>query len=193
MRRKAADEENPMARGGARNRSGPQKDEKSERSEKAGYIRSALPPTGYDGAVPDFPLPRRLVYRWEFEDKRKFQVYDSEATDGVWERELELWAWAWSQPQACAWSMDPWRWPIVGMWVRTFVVCEGSDATAADKGSLHRFADQIGMTPAGLKENGWAIKDPEVKPAADEPATPGTAAAPPAGRDPRKRFKVVGA
>ena len=49
----------------------------------------------------------------------------------------------------------------VAMWVRTFVVCEGPEATAADKSSLHRFADQIGMTPAGLKENGWAIAHDE--------------------------------
>jgi hypothetical protein len=45
------------------------------------------------------------------------------------------------------------------MWVRTAVICEGLEATAADKGSLHRFADQIGMTPAGLKENGWKIAE----------------------------------
>ena len=46
----------------------------------------------------------------------------------------------------------------IALWVRTFVLCESSHATAADKGSLHRFADQIGMTPAGLAENGWKIK-----------------------------------
>ena len=43
------------------------------------------------------------------------------------------------------------------MWVRTYVLCEGSEASAADKGSLHRFADQIGMTTAGLAEMGWAV------------------------------------
>lgn len=43
------------------------------------------------------------------------------------------------------------------MYVRTFVVCEGAEATAADKGSLHRFADQIGMTTAGLAEMGWRV------------------------------------
>jgi hypothetical protein len=57
------------------------------------------------------------------------------------------------------------------MWVRTAVVCEGSEATAADKGSIHRFADQIGMTPAGLKENGWKIADAPT-PAADTDAPP---------------------
>ena len=129
-----------MARGGARNRSGPPKQEGSRTSERAGFSLTALPPEGYDGEAPEFPLPAVSV------------------------RELDLWTWAWSTPQAAAWSRDPWRWPGIAMWVRTHVICEGSDATAADKGSLHRFADQIGMTPAGLKENGWKIAEAEKKP-----------------------------
>jgi len=149
-------------KGGARNRSGPQHDPKSLRTSERGIVLTALPSEGYGGGIPDFPLPRRSVYRWEFEDKRKFQVLDVDATAATWERELDLWAWAWSTPQACAWALESWRRPVIAMWVRTYVICEGSDATAADKGSLHRFADQIGMTPAGLKENGWAIAKNEV-------------------------------
>jgi hypothetical protein len=52
-------------------------------------------------------------------------------------------------------------------------LCESADATAADKNSLHRFADQIGMTPAGLKENGWKIATDEV--AAKRTPTPAPA------------------
>lgn len=55
------------------------------------------------------------------------------------------------------------------MWVRTAVICEGSEATAADKNSLHRFADQIGLTPAGLKENGWKIAADELAKKRAEP------------------------
>ena len=58
------------------------------------------------------------------------------------------------------------------MWVRTYVLCESSEASAADKGSLHRFADQIGLTPAGLKENGWAIAKDELAAKAAERAEP---------------------
>jgi hypothetical protein len=148
-----------MSRGGARNRSGPQPVEGSRDSDRKGFSLSALPPSGYDGEAPDFPLPGRRVYRWEFEDKRRFQVLDLDATGVVAERELEMWAWAWTTPQAAAWSQEAWRYPLIAMWVRTYVICEGSDATAADKGSLHRFADQIGLTPAGLKENGWKIAE----------------------------------
>jgi hypothetical protein len=106
----------------------------------------------------------RRVYRWEFEDKRRFQVIDADATETVKEREAALWAWAWRTPQACAWSTpaESWRLLTVAMWVRTFVLCEGDEATAADKNSLHRFADQIGMTTAGLAEMGWAVAKDEV-------------------------------
>ncbi|MGH8967371.1 MAG: hypothetical protein ACRDXB_18870, partial [Actinomycetes bacterium] len=94
---------------------------------------------------------------------------------------------AWTYPQACAWALEPWRWNAVAMWVRTQVVCESSDATAADKGAIHRFADQIGMTPAGLKENGWAIARNEVDAKREERAE---STAPPQASA-RARVKVV--
>jgi hypothetical protein len=167
-----------MTKGGARNRSGPAKDPNSRTSERAGYTLTALPSEGYDGEVPDFPLMEFTVYRWEYEDKRRYQVRDDEATAAFRDREVELWELAWTYPQACAWSMEPWRWNAVAMWVRTQVVCESSSATAADKGAIHRFADQIGMTPAGLSENGWAIARNQIADKAaekqqDQPAAEG--------------------
>ena len=124
-----------MARGGARNRSGPKADENSARSDARGYKLEALPAAGYDGPVPVFPLP--------------------EAT----ERELELWDEVWTWPQACAWSMpsERWRQRTVAMWVRLSVRCEAPDATAANLAQLHRFADQVGVTTAGLAEMGWKV------------------------------------
>lgn len=151
-----------MPRGGARNRSGPQKDPNSGRSERSGFKLTALPSEGYQDEPPEFPLPRALVHLEYYDDGKKVREVDEGATQDRRARELELWAWAWSTPQACAWSMERWRWHSVAMWVRTSALCESSDATAADKNSLHRFADQIGMTPAGLKENGWAIAADEV-------------------------------
>ncbi len=175
-----------MPKGGARNRSGPRADVNSGRSDRRGYSLTALPAEGYGGPVPDFPLPIRTVYRWEFEDKRRFQVADLDATAAVTGRELELWAWLWRTPQACAWSMpsESWRLHTVAMYVRTFIVCEGSEASAADKGSLHRFADQIGMTTAGLAEMGWQV-------AVDETATKRRATKAPAKISSRDRVRVV--
>ena len=153
-----------MTRGGARNRSGPPADPKSGRSERLGVKLTALPAQGYPGPQPEWPLSDRTVYVTESNEGRKYQVKDPAATEQVRKREAELWAWAWRTPQACAWSLpsESWRLHTIALWVRTFVLCESSEATAADKGSLHRFADQIGMTPAGLKENGWAIAQDEV-------------------------------
>lgn len=153
-----------MPRGGARNRSGPAADPNSERSERRGYKLTALPAQGYDGPVPRFPLPKRAVYNIYFEDKKRVKEFDGGATEELHERELALWEWAWRTPQACAWSMpsEAWRTYSVAMWVRTAVICESSDATAADKNSLHRFSDQIGLTTAGLAEMGWQVAVDEV-------------------------------
>ena len=177
-----------MARGGARNRSGPAPSEDSGRSDRRGYKLTALPAQGYDGPVPGFPLMRRAVYRWEYEDKRRYQVLDEDATEAVADREAELWEWAWRTPQACAWSMpsESWRIHTIAMWVRTFVICEGSEGTAADKSSLHRFADQIGLTTAGLAEMGWKVAADELsdKRNEDKPAEP-------ASQSSRARLKAV--
>lgn len=124
-----------MARGGSRNRSGPTPDPNSGRSDRRGFSLTALPAEGYDGTVPDFPLPDPS------------------------ERELEVWGEAWRTPQACAWSMpsESWRTRTVAMWVRLSVTCESPDVGASHLGQLHRFADQIGMTTAGLTEMGWKV------------------------------------
>lgn len=124
-----------MSRGGSRNRSGPTADPTSGRSDRRGFSLTALPAEGYDGPVPEFPLP--------------------EASG----RELAVWADLWRTPQACAWSMpsESWRIATVALYVRTKVRCEAPDAGAALLGQLHRFADQIGMTTAGLAEMGWKV------------------------------------
>lgn len=170
-----------MARGGARNRSGPPPDPNSERSERRGYKLTALPAEGYAGPVPDFPLPPRLPL--------DFEVDGAPVGELIRSRELELWEWMWRTPQACAWSMPSERWRLhtIALYARTFVICEGSEATAADKASLHRFADQIGMTTAGLAEMGWAIATDEVAEKAAERES--STERPKSSRD---RMKVVG-
>ena len=147
-----------MTSGGARNRSGPRFDPLSARSDRRGVSLAALPSEGYRGVVPAFPLMPRVV------------ADDEAMTVLVAEREAELWAWAWRTPQACAWALpsEAWRINAIAMWVRVMVKCEADDATAADRSSVHRFADQIGLTPAGLKENGWAVASDEV-PVQDAP------------------------
>lgn len=154
-----------MARGGARNRSGPQPDPSSGRSDRRGVSLAALPNEGYSGVIPDFPLPDSLV------------------------REVELWESLWRTPQACAWALESWRWPVVAMYVRTFVQSESVDGpNAALLGQIHRFGDQIGLTPAGLKENGWAIAAADIVPSPGEKKS-----APSSSRDRMKVVKADGA
>lgn len=139
-----------MPRGGARIRSGPAPDPTSERSERRGYRLDRLPASGFDGPAPDFPLPDAS------------------------EREIELWDDAWRTPQACAWSLptEAWRLSTVAMWVRVRVRCEAADAPATLLGQMHRLADQIGMTTAGLAAMGWVIV-PELEAVPDaEPEQP---------------------
>ena len=142
-----------MGSGGARNRSGPAPVPGSGRSDRRGISLTALP-SSYDGPVPDFPLPQELP-----DDEEVRAVLE-----WVFERELELWAQTWRLPQANAWALpsEAWRVRSVAMWVRLSVRCEQPDVGAALLAQLHRFADQIGMTTAGLAEMGWQVAADEV-------------------------------
>lgn len=129
-----------MASGGARNRSGPPKDPNSERSDRAGVLFQALPARGFDGPVPVFPLP------------------------GATGREAEVWESVWRTPQAWAWAQPGMEWlhRTVAMWVRVSVRCEDAEAGPTLLAQVHRFADQIGMTTAGLQALGWTIARDEL-------------------------------
>lgn len=151
-----------MARGGARNRSGPAPDPNSGRSERRGFKLTALPSEGYRGEAPDFPLP------------------------GATDRELEVWASLWTTPQACAWSMQSWRWMNVADLVRLQVRGEAHDAPVNIATVVRQIRADLGLTPAGLKENGWAIAADEVAAKASEKAD-----AAPARKSSRDRLSVV--
>ena len=153
---------------GGHARSGPRPDPNSGRSARRGFTLIPLPER-HDGPAPRYPLMPYAVIETVSADGGRYERRDDAATAAFRERERELWEWAWTLPQASRWAAETWRIQAVAQWVRTSVLCESSQATAADRGSLHRFADQIGMTPAGLKENGWCIPasvEDELKPAA---------------------------
>jgi hypothetical protein len=171
-----------MPRGGARNRSGPRPDPESGRSDRRGFTLTALPSEGYKGEPPSFPLEPIVLFveYWEGSgrDRVRAKEEDKPASESFRERESQVWAEAWTTPQACAWSMQPWRWPIVAEYCRLKTVVElDPSASAALVAQLHRYRDQLGLTPAGLKENGWAVATDELadkrassrRPAAEEP------------------------
>lgn len=133
--------------GGARNRSGPSFDPHSARSERQGIVLTALPNEGYDGDTPEWPL--------------------GPGPEHIAARELVIWADAWRTPQAAAWSLESWRWSIIAEYCRLKAIVEADpSASAALVAQLHRYRDQIGLTPAGMRENGWAIAQPEISHAA---------------------------
>ena len=135
--------------GGARNRSGPAFDPTSARSDSRGIVLTALPNEGFTGDVPAWPL--------------------GDGPEHVANRELMVWAEAWRTPQAAAWAQESWRWPIVAEYCRLKAIVESDpSASAALVSQLHRYRDQIGLTPAGMRENGWAIAQPNIRPAADK-------------------------
>lgn len=147
-----------MAQGGARNRSGPSVDPGSGRSDRRGLVLTSLQP--YVGEAPEFPLPDVSV------------------------RELEVWVEAWRTPQASAWAAEPWRLRTVALWVRWSVRTEDPECGAGLVAQAIRLADQVGMTPAGLKENGWRVAGEAVVPVkAARPASPRLSA--------RDRLRVV--
>jgi hypothetical protein len=72
------------------------------------------------------------------------------------------------------WNEEPWRIYTVAQYCRWAVRAEEPDAPAAILSSLHRLADQIGLTPAGLKDNGWRLPVDELgakREAVEEPKT----------------------
>ena len=141
-----------MGSGGSRNRSGPQADPSSGRSDRRGFKLTALPSEGFSGEAPalgDFlPAPS--------------------------DRHEAVWAQLWTTPQACAWSMESWRWPVIADLVKWLVRSEPADAPASLGTVVRQLRDDCGLSKAGLTANGWAIAVDEVaaKAAERQPATP---------------------
>ena len=152
-----------MPAGGARNRSGPAPDPTSGRSDRRGFKLTALPSEGYQGEAPDFPLPKPSA------------------------RELAVWAILWSTPQACAWSMESWRWLNIADLVRLQVRGEAHDAPVNIATVTRQLRADLGLTPAGLKENGWAIAVDQIGARREEKA-----AAPPRLSSRSKMLRAVG-
>lgn len=152
-----------MVSGGPRAHSGPAPDPNSGRSASRRLDFQALPAEGYEGPIPDFPLDPIVLFSEHFEDGGKVREADHDASIDFHSREGVVWTEAWRSPQGAAWATESWRWPIVAEYCRLKVTVEldpGSNASLV--GQLHRYREQIGLTPAGLRLNGWQIARDEV-------------------------------
>ena len=124
--------------------SGPAKDPTSRTSERAGFTLTALPNEGYRGDVP--ALTDYLI--------------------DVTDRHESIWSELWSTPQACAWSQEPWRWPVVADLVMFRVRADDPESPVGLATSIRQLRDDLGLSKVGLAANGWAIAAAEVAPAA---------------------------
>lgn len=153
-----------MPRGGARNRSGPPPDPASGRSERAGLRFTALPAEGYDGEPPDLKefLPRATL------------------------REQAIWAQLWRTPQAAAWAREPWRWPVVADLVKYLRRADAAKSPVGLATAIRQLRDDLGLSTAGLKQQGWAIAADELEQRRDERQEPAEA-------KPARRLRAAGA
>lgn len=136
-----------MASGGARLRSGPPPDPDSARSERLGRTNGKLrlPPGGYHGTPPEYPLADHAP------------------------REIELWEELWTTPQAAAWATMPYMHHIIANYVRYTVRAEDPESPANVLTVALRMADSIGLSPGGLNALGWMIDNDDLVIREDEP------------------------
>ncbi|TQK73374.1 hypothetical protein [Nocardioides sp. SLBN-35] len=118
----------------------------------------ALPASGRGGRAPAFPLPKIVRFGFEVVDGKSVKVADRGIGDAFRKRELELWRELWKTPQALAWEREPWRWPTVAKYCRIMASTEAEpDASAALLSRERELRNECGLSPDGLRMNGWAI------------------------------------
>lgn len=129
-----------MPKGGSRTRSGPTKDPRSRTSERAGYQVTALPNEGYKRRPPGLTnfIPKPTA------------------------RHRAHWVQLWKTPQACAWSMESWRWPQIARLCQLLVRAEAPDAPAAIYSEIVKLEAKHGLSDDGMRYLGWSIARDEV-------------------------------
>lgn len=158
-----------MASGG-HSRSGPAPTPGSGRSDSRGLSFKNLPAEGYTGDIPDFPLPKMRRTSWEFEDGKRYKVFDEDATASFRETELFHWNWAWRTPQAALWATDQWSWvlPAVADWCRLKALVAEDDAPVGLWAQIRGREGDVLLTSDSLARAGYQVVADEV---ADKRAT----------------------
>ena len=70
---------------------------------------------------------------------------------------MEFWEALWCTLQAAGWAGQAWRWQELGNFVRLSVRMEATDSPPSLMTPWLRMRTELGLSPAGLKENGWQI------------------------------------
>ena len=151
-----------MASGGARNRSGPAPDPmalRRDRKDDAAWV--TLPAGGFDGKVPEFPLPKAIQFNTYFESGRKVTERDDGETEGVWDVEQDLWEILWRKPQAAMWSKLDMTFEVAA-YVRAFLESVEADASAGLKTAVLRMGAEIGLSLPGMHSLRWKFSEDEL-------------------------------
>ena len=159
-----------MPSGGARARSGPAPDPmalRRDRTDDAGWI--VLPAAGYQGDVPEFPLPKNLIYDVYRVDGERIRELDHEATDAAREAEVALWTELWAKPQASQWAELGLKYEVAA-YVRAYLESNAADAPAALKTAALRMSAEIGLSLPGMHSLRWKFAPSVVEPAQTAPA-----------------------
>jgi hypothetical protein len=106
--------------------------------------------------MPAFPLAKEPVYYEYFEDKKKIREYDEDATEALREQEIALWKVLWRRPQAAAWNELGLKYQVAA-YVRSFLGSVKVDAPAGLKTAVLRMETELGLSVAGMRQNGWRI------------------------------------
>ena len=127
-----------MSSGGARARSGPAPDPNAlrrDRKDDAAWV--TLPAGGFDGVVPEFPLP------------------------GALSTETELWVKLWAKPQAFMWSKLGLEFEVAA-YARAFLESVEAEASAGLKTAVLRMAAEIGLSLPGMHSLRWKFSEDEL-------------------------------
>lgn len=97
-----------------------------------------LPPAGYDGDVPEFPLPDPAV------------------------EALALWLDLWRTPQAVAWGALGWT-RVVARYTLLLLEAEKPDTVVALLSEVRQLEDRLGLTPMAMKRLQWEVGEAQVE------------------------------
>ena len=175
---------------GGHARSGPAPSPGSGRSDTRGLKFTTLPAEGYDGPVPEFPLPTVNRYDVYYVDKQRVKEIDPAATAQFRDTEVGHWDWAWTMPQAALWSTPQWAWviPSIADWCRLKALSAEDDAPVGIWSAIRQREADILLTNDALLRAGFQVATDELaerrgeKPA-DRPLS---------ARDRAKRLRAVG-
>ncbi|MFZ4843943.1 hypothetical protein [Mycetocola saprophilus] len=118
--------------------------------------------------MPAFPLARVAVYNEWFEDGKKVREFDEGGTAARQDAELAFWADLWAKPQGFAWYQLGLKYQVAA-YVRAYIESVEADASAGLKTAVLRMETELGISIAGMRQNGWNISAPETKDTAKPP------------------------